>query len=260
MRYDVFPFFNELDLAELRFKELEDVVDYWVVSEFTETHSGLRKALFFQDYNGRFRRWKDRIIHHVGTFHVDTPDPKMREREQRNAVKAILQPNPDDIITYTDCDEIPHPSAYQRFKPERCVAALDMAGFCYYLNGRRYIRKRYPKICTGATWTGALPYNLRFDNFQSDMTEWYCPYTVSPGGWHFTWLGTRRNRIKKAMSYCHAKDKQTSRLLKDLQHNELSDEFQITVVSIDKRWPRTVLNNREHYRSLGWIADVPTKS
>ena len=40
MIVDCFPFFNELDLLELRLNELKDVVDVFVLSEATLTFTG----------------------------------------------------------------------------------------------------------------------------------------------------------------------------------------------------------------------------
>ena len=37
MVYDIFTFFNELDLLEIRFKVLNDKVDYFVIIECKET-------------------------------------------------------------------------------------------------------------------------------------------------------------------------------------------------------------------------------
>ena len=41
--FDVFLFFNELDLLELRFKTLYPIVDYFIVTELSETFSGKPK-------------------------------------------------------------------------------------------------------------------------------------------------------------------------------------------------------------------------
>ena len=49
MIYDCFQFFNELDMLYIRMKVLNDVVDRFVVSEATETFSGLKKPLLFEE-------------------------------------------------------------------------------------------------------------------------------------------------------------------------------------------------------------------
>ena len=45
--FDVFLFFNELDILELRLKMLDDVVDFFVITECDFTFSGKPKSLIF---------------------------------------------------------------------------------------------------------------------------------------------------------------------------------------------------------------------
>lgn len=43
MIYDCFPFFNELDVLEIRLNVLYDTVDYFVITEADKTHTGRHK-------------------------------------------------------------------------------------------------------------------------------------------------------------------------------------------------------------------------
>ena len=63
MIYDCFPFFNELDLLEIRLNELSGVVDRFVLSEAELTHNGDRKPLYFNEHKDRFAKFADKIIH-----------------------------------------------------------------------------------------------------------------------------------------------------------------------------------------------------
>jgi beta-1,4-mannosyl-glycoprotein beta-1,4-N-acetylglucosaminyltransferase len=65
MVYDIFTFFNELDLLEIRFKILNDKVDYFVIIECTETFSGKPKQLYFSENKHLFKEWEHKIIHHI---------------------------------------------------------------------------------------------------------------------------------------------------------------------------------------------------
>ena len=47
--FDCFKFFNELELLELRFMELYDTVDYFVLVEANKTHTGKPKNYVFED-------------------------------------------------------------------------------------------------------------------------------------------------------------------------------------------------------------------
>ena len=48
MVYDCFQFFNELDILKIRLNVMNDVVDKFVISEATETFSGLKKPLYLK--------------------------------------------------------------------------------------------------------------------------------------------------------------------------------------------------------------------
>ena len=61
--FDVFLFFNELDLLELRFKTLYPIVDYFIVTELFETFSGTPKKLFFKKNKKRFEEFSKKIIY-----------------------------------------------------------------------------------------------------------------------------------------------------------------------------------------------------
>ena len=52
--YDAFPFFNELDMLEIRLHELQDVADYHILVESPITHSNQSKPLYFEQNKQRF--------------------------------------------------------------------------------------------------------------------------------------------------------------------------------------------------------------
>ena len=45
--YDCFMFNNENDLLEIRLNILNNYVDYFIIIESSETHSGLKKKISF---------------------------------------------------------------------------------------------------------------------------------------------------------------------------------------------------------------------
>lgn len=62
--FDSFSFFNELDLLELRLKELDPVVDYFVLIESNLTHSKKPKPYIYGSHaTGRFDAYADKIIY-----------------------------------------------------------------------------------------------------------------------------------------------------------------------------------------------------
>ena len=71
MVYDCFQFFNELDILKIRLHVLNPVVDRFVISEATETFSGLKKPLYYEENKELFAEFADKIIHVVVE---DTPE------------------------------------------------------------------------------------------------------------------------------------------------------------------------------------------
>ena len=61
--FDVFLFFNELDLLELRLETLYEVVDYFVITELFETFSGNSKSSLFEKEKKRYEKYSDKIIY-----------------------------------------------------------------------------------------------------------------------------------------------------------------------------------------------------
>ena len=117
MVIDIFPFFNELDLLEIRLNILNDYVDKFVICEANETFSGKLKPLYFKDNEERFAKWKDKIIHYV----VKNDDKEIQDKamaspntgnkehwwlrefaQKEEAIKALSFCKDDDIICISD--------------------------------------------------------------------------------------------------------------------------------------------------------------
>ena len=113
---DVFPFFNELDILEIRLNVLDPYVDYFILSEATKTFSGLDKPLYYQENKERFAKFEDKIIHNIVE---DNTDPNLHPYErdifQKNSIKEIVmeKASDDDAIIWSDVDEVPNPEAIE---------------------------------------------------------------------------------------------------------------------------------------------------
>ena len=84
-------------------------MDKFVISEATETFSGLQKPLYYEENKDMFKEFEDKIIHIVVD---DTPqgDTHYRDTFQKNAVtRGLKDCKDDDIIIFSDLDEIPNP-------------------------------------------------------------------------------------------------------------------------------------------------------
>ena len=63
--FDVFLFFNELDLLEIRLNMLYPFVDYFVINEATQTFFGSDKPLYYLENKERFKKFEDKIVHNI---------------------------------------------------------------------------------------------------------------------------------------------------------------------------------------------------
>lgn len=187
------PFFNELDLLELKFRELEGIVDLHVVVEATTTFTGKEKPLHFLENAERFKRW--RVWHNVVKLPVNVPSPWEREAAQYAAVRdAVRKVNPE-IVMWLDADEVPRRDTVERFKRMNVpTATIAMEHILFYfdcVDGTSFWTNakigRYDPKATTQPWRG-------MDNL----------LLINHGGWHFEYFGGREHLLDKLGAVSHA--------------------------------------------------------
>jgi len=219
---DVIPFFNELDLLELRLRTLENHVDLFVVSEAPTTFAGKPKPLYLSENLDRFSDWSDRLIVNV----VDVPvhkSPFENDRNQKNAIKKRLNEicMSDDLLLFGDADEIPDPrtfpQALQSAQPGRFVHFAQKL-FYYYLDLREvsgrllsasgdFPGESDPKwLGTRAFRWGSLGL-LELDDLRQPSAL-AGGKRIAEGGWHFSFVGSNGLSVdervrEKLQAYAH---------------------------------------------------------
>jgi beta-1,4-mannosyl-glycoprotein beta-1,4-N-acetylglucosaminyltransferase len=227
--YDCFPFFNELDLLEIRLSELYDHVDFFVLCESTVTHSGKAKPLYFNENRKRFKKWEDKIIHLIydpkslgfffnffewlgqfgfmkrrsvgriySIFKLGRYVPEMNQRNY--LINGLNGLKDEDIIFMSDLDEIWNPNiknmAIRQLRDDK-VVQLDQSLYFYFLNGR-----------ADSIWRSAnvFRYKMLKKYSMDDLRHWtfrekfigalFKVYSARKreivwknGGWHFSYLG-----------------------------------------------------------------------
>lgn len=204
MVYDCFQFFNELDMLKIRLNVLGPVVDRFVISEATETFSGLAKPLYYEKNKELFEEFSDRIIHVVVD---DTPDGDTHYRDtfQKNAVtRGLAGCVDDDIIIFSDLDEIPNPDKIreilQNFQEDKIYHFAQRLFYCYLnmeeVSGNLLSYAGEFEGVEHRKWIGTKMLNyklLREQNLQ--LGELRFPerkeigIRVEDGGWHFGYMG-----------------------------------------------------------------------
>lgn len=117
MVIDCFIFNDELPMLKFRPKELNDVIDYFVLVESVATHPGIPKPLYYRDNQHLFNEYKYKIQHVIVDDVSATTDPWHRENHQRNAITrgvVKLKLDEQDMIVISDCDEIPDPNLLKK--------------------------------------------------------------------------------------------------------------------------------------------------
>jgi beta-1,4-mannosyl-glycoprotein beta-1,4-N-acetylglucosaminyltransferase len=209
---DAFPFFNELDILEVRLTELYDVVDYFILVEATRTHKGDPKPLYYAENRRRFTKWNDKIIPVVVG---DLPDGDSqaaiwrREIGQRQAIERGLRDFADDaVVLISDVDEIPRREAVEQLKNglrDDLVVVFDQTLFYYNVN----------TSCTSIRWTGTrattagniralTPDGVRWATPKNQRSREF-PVTVLMGGagWHLSYFGDVNHIRQKMTSFLH---------------------------------------------------------
>ena len=128
---DSFMFYNELDMLFYRLNILGPHVDYFIIVESNQSHSGNQKPLFYEDNKHLFETFKDKIIHVICDLPYKYPyvnisknDQWKNENYNRNCIeKGIQQINlePNDVIITSDLDEIIDPNILLKIKNDELL-------------------------------------------------------------------------------------------------------------------------------------------
>ncbi|WOK99527.1 beta-1,4-mannosyl-glycoprotein 4-beta-N-acetylglucosaminyltransferase [Canna indica] len=113
--FDAILFSNELDLLEIRYRELAPYVHKFVILESNVTFTGIAKPLHFVDNFARFEFTSSKISHETLLSPADSrasKDPFQFEAKQRVALNSLLRRSgiaTGDVVIMADADEIPSP-------------------------------------------------------------------------------------------------------------------------------------------------------
>ena len=258
--YDCFPFFNELELLEIRLQELWNVVDYFVIVESNLSHSGNPKDYVFENNMSRFEKFMPKIRHIKVEDNPDTEDSWVRENFQRRAItRGLTDLDVDDLIIVSDCDEIPRADLIDMIKDDtnnydRYI--LNIPQFRHRVNFM-LVKENYKYtniiVTKGSAFTD--PQQEReytfFWNKKPDNSV-----ILEHGGWHFTWLGNDDDIKIKIKNYAHVEHNNDQILSyidvnKHLQEGKSffnnNEEFEI--VELDEYFPQFILENKDKFSS-----------
>ena len=229
--FDTFPFFNELELLDIRLHVLNDHVDYFVLSEATTTFSGHPKRLYYEENKSSFRRFHNKIIHHIvndtpSDFrNWSAPNPYYTSRDvsyphksdgkplrtlsltfQREVYQrdSIINPllryaRDNDIVLVSDADEIPSPNAL------RGLSDLVQGDALYHFRQRWHMY--YLNVICDRDWFGTRACRFSYlKKWSVDLVRHHMEdrrklsqCIIEDGGWHFSFLGGG-DRVREKLS------------------------------------------------------------
>ncbi len=280
--YDVFTFFNELDLLEIRLNILDPYVDYFVLVEATQTHSGNPKPLYFSENKARFKKWEKKIIYlSVTDVPKDVHDLRKRllkkdisavdkdiieellaqknidtmathwvkEGYIKTCVKrALVGLNDDDFCFISDLDEIWNPEILIDYSKDSVFKPKQKA-YMYYLNNRSN------EDWLGWTGTIATKYkNIRTNYLDNVRRIGRTKHVVlSNGGWHFTFQGGLSGAKRKLDESAHpfyGSPEITGKIEDAIKKNYDYKGRNIRLWKSEKGLPKYLLENKKKYKEF----------
>jgi hypothetical protein len=261
--YDCFPFFNELDVLEIRLEELWNVVDVFVLAESNLSHSGKPKEYIFENNKERFSKYLDKIRHIKVEDMPETGDSWVREKFQRVCLdRGLYDMQPDDVIIVSDCDEITRAEVVELIKEDENnydKYILNIPQFQYKLNYMKCFdvsKNANIMVTRGRAYTNAQQereYTF-FWNAKPPETVF-----VDHGGWHFTYLGDDTHAITKIQNFAHT-ETDTPEMIKrhnikwfvenKYGHHGPGHHERFEIIQVDDYYPEYIRNNLEKYKNM----------
>lgn len=284
--YDTFNFFNELELLDLRLNTLDEYVDYFVLVESNVTHTGVSKPYYYELNKELFSKFKDKIIHlkiedipnnfnnlklienpknndeiyvnEIINF-INNQQPRKlfdinheleygRDFYQKECVRrGLYNCNSDDIIIFSDCDEIPNPNILKE------INKLNLDDNFYSLNQKTYYY--YLNVLKSNEWEGSkIGKYKNLKNFSYNQLRAKKCELINNGGWHFSFMGGN-DRVKLKIQSYSAQDMNSEKIINSIDDNIINniDPFfrgSLTNVEIDETYPKYLLENIEKYKKL----------
>jgi hypothetical protein len=266
--YDCFPFYNELDLLELRLHTLYEHVDHFVLVEADTTYTSRSKPFYFEENRQRFAPFLDKIIHIKVTDMPHNPDAWVNDIYQRNQIaRGFTNVADNDLVLVSDLDEIIRPAAVKYMAASgNQLFALRMPLFNFRFNYMRSVKDPY--VVWGMAGRGAVVKNIQPDAFRALRFKYFSAplgwtsggqEVVEHAGWHFGYMGDNKWLVDKAQSFAHQEinypafvnniDVNTS--IKNRQHWGNFGEERYSIVELDDYFPEYLVQNQLKYAD--WI-------
>ena len=210
--YDCISYCGEDLILKIRLETLYNQVDKFVIVEANKYFNGENKPKFF-DLN-KFKKYKSKIDFY---YIEDLPKHNGMNLEYEDFIKnqikrGLKNLGPDDIILFSDVDEIPNlkDDKYKEFDSAVFLKNMYYYKFNLHVNeGLKWSNK----------WPGTRSCKFKFfdnaqklRNFRVKNIPWWRidqkikRYIVKDGGWHFSFLMRSDEISSKILRFTHEVD------------------------------------------------------
>ncbi len=268
--YDCITFYQANALFQLRFEILKDFVDYFVVCEANKTHTGLKKEF---NFNPKIpNEYKNKIIYIKVTNLPNIKikgkkDYKLLSLQMENLFRGIESANPNDLIMFSDEDEIPNPEIILSYNFDKYKYGIFLQNMYYYKLNIMNIDEGNnnwpgPRICLRKNLKSFFKLrllkvkNINYPFWRIDKEK--SIQLIKSGGWHFTYLMKPKEIAKKIEDMAHTEfNKPEFKDISFIENNikNLNDPFnrnlKLKKVEIDESYPAYIQNNKDFFNE--WI-------
>jgi len=259
--FDCVTFYNENLITNARIEILNNFVDHFIICESKYDHKGNKKNINFFLKN---QAYKNKVKHLV--IEENFPDVnsgwKVEEYQREKILNALTEADDDDLILYSDSDEIPNPTKIKYLDLKNKYGIFMQKFFVYKLNifnphespweGTRVCRKKDLKSITFLR-KKVLKKNLKKPFWKIGVEKNI--QIIEDGGWHFNNLYSIETISKKLKTFQHnefSSSKFSSLDVIKNKINNLEDLFgrghKYEKVKIDESFPYFIKQNLELFK------------
>ena len=270
--FDCTTFYKANLLFETRFNVLKNYVDYFVVCEANKDHVGNAKNFNFN--TELINKYPDKIIY----IKVENlPNIKIKGKkdydllkiQMENLFKGLIKANDEDLILFSDEDEIPNPKYLNEFQKNKYKFGIFLQNMYYYkLNiqslsegdgnwpGSRICKKKNLKSFFKLRTLKVKNINYPFWRIDKEKNI----QLIKNGGWHFTYLMKPEEISQKIKSMAHTEfnreefvDTEKIKVKIEKLEDPFGRNLKLKKVKIDENYPEYIKNNIKIFKN--WILE-----
>ena len=202
MIVDCILFYNEIDMLLFHLKELNNIVDYFIIIESNYTFAGNKKKLYYNENKDKFMKYNTKIKHLIIDDMPNNGNAWDNEFHQRKSVTRVLDQmnlDDDDYLIISDVDEIANKKKLIEIKENKYTGINILVSDMYYYNLECKAKKKWNdlKIVDYQTY---LKYNKDLQKIRKIYRH---ARRISNGGWHFSYFGDIKYIKNKIQNIAH---------------------------------------------------------